>query len=82
MNFPCWQAVAGLAFLAIAIGSFQPCLAGDLSPETQKAYEQAVTKGFAFLTTKGRAADSSFSLHSNWPWSAPSDSLKRIPASA
>jgi squalene-hopene/tetraprenyl-beta-curcumene cyclase len=61
MNFPCWRAVAGLAFLGFAIGSLQPCVAGDLSPETRKAYEQTVAKGFAFLTTKGRAADGSFS---------------------
>jgi len=61
MNFSSWRSVTGLAFLAVVTGLFQPCVAGDLSPETRKAYEQTVTKGFAFLTTKGRAADGSFS---------------------
>ncbi len=61
MNFPCWRLMAGWTFLAVAIGSFQPCVADDLSAETRKVYEQTVTKGFAYLTTKGRAADGSFS---------------------
>jgi squalene-hopene/tetraprenyl-beta-curcumene cyclase len=53
--------MAGLSLLAVTFGLLQPCVAGDLSPETRKTYEQTVTKGFAFLTTKGRAADGSFS---------------------
>jgi squalene-hopene/tetraprenyl-beta-curcumene cyclase len=50
-----------LALFAVVTSLFQPCVAGDLAPETRKAYEQTVTKGFAFLATKGRAADGSFS---------------------
>lgn len=61
MSFLRWRAVTGLAFLAVLTGSLRPSVAGDLSPETRKAYEQTVTKGFAFLATKGRAADGSYS---------------------
>jgi squalene-hopene/tetraprenyl-beta-curcumene cyclase len=61
MKFSYWRLMAGLAYLAVAMGSLQPCFAGDLSPEVRKTYDQTVAKGFAFLTTKGRGADGSFS---------------------
>ncbi len=61
MNLPCWRAVTGMASVLVVFGLLRPCVAGELSAETRKAYEQTVTKGLAYLTTKGRAADGSYS---------------------
>jgi len=61
MNMPSWRIVTGLALVAVVASSRPACDAGDLSPETRKTYEQCMTKGIAYLTTKGRAADGSYS---------------------
>jgi len=61
MNLPWLRGAKGLVFLAVVAGLLRPTAAGDLSPATRKVYEQTVSKGFAYLATKGRASDGSFS---------------------
>ncbi len=61
MNLQCWRVVMGMASVLVVFGLLRPCVAGELSAETRKVYEQTVTKGLAYLTTKGRAADGSYS---------------------
>jgi len=55
--------VTGLLALSLVVSASPQGAAGaePLSPATQRVFEQTVTKGFAFLDTKGRAADGSFS---------------------
>ncbi len=61
MKIRCLPVAVCLAALLGFTGVVRWGEAADLSPQTRDAYEQAVTKGLAFLTTKGRAADGSYS---------------------
>ncbi len=63
VNLTCGRIVIALASFGVVTAFLQPSAAADrpFSPETRRAYEQTVTKGLAYLATKGRATDGSYS---------------------